>query len=68
MMEEKFVLVQPDEGVTTEEIKNALGDHFSAWGCAHEYDCCGCRSYTAHLVQELGHGYWRVLVSSSRNY
>lgn len=49
-------------------INQALHDAFTAWGCHHEYDCCGCRSYMTSKVEYLGQNYWRVLVSSSRNY
>jgi hypothetical protein len=49
-------------------VVQALHDHFTVWGCAHEYDCCGCRSYRAGLISKLGNGYWRVTQHSSRNY
>ena len=62
-----FVFVQPDKG-REKDVKQALLDHFTAWGCAHEYDCCGCWSYRASEALRLGKGYWRVTVGSSRNY
>lgn len=48
-------------------IRQALEDTFSSRGCAHEHDCCGCRSYSATASKVSAH-LWCVVVSSSRNY
>lgn len=61
-----FVRVESDADDRT--VSRALMDHFSAWDCAHEYDCCGCWSYSCQEAKKLGEGYWRVSVSSSRNF
>jgi hypothetical protein len=63
-----FVHVTTDEPQPIKRIEQALYDHFTAWGCSHDYDCCGCRSYSTHSVEYLNNGYWRVVVHSSRNY
>lgn len=62
------LFVRVSSGYDEETVENALRDHFTAWGCAHEYDCCGCRSYRAGQITRLGSGYWRVVQHSSRNY
>jgi hypothetical protein len=53
------------------QIALAIGDVYSSSGCAHEYDCCGCRSYSASDAQRIARGekdLWRVVVGSSRNF
>ena len=50
------------------EIRQALHDTYTQWGCAHEWDCCGCRSYHASEEKVVTGDLWRVVVSSSRNY
>lgn len=45
----------------------ALADHFTTWGCSHEYDCCGCRSTTAR-VKRLSRRDFAVFFDASRNY
>jgi hypothetical protein len=50
------------------EIREALYDHFTVWGCDHEHDCCGCRSYRCSSARRIGGSYWKVIVTSSRNY
>jgi hypothetical protein len=62
------LFVKVYSGEEEEAVKSALRDHFTAWGCSHEYDCCGCRSYRAGNITRLGSGYWRVTQHSSRNY
>lgn len=32
-----------------EAIRRALQDMFTRWGCAHDYDCCGCASTSARV-------------------
>lgn len=42
----------------------ALQDEFSAWGCSHSHDCCGCPSYSATARHIRGREYsLRVRVS-----
>jgi hypothetical protein len=45
----------------------ALQSEFSAWGCDHEYDCCGCASYSATARHIRGREY-RVEIRVSFNY
>lgn len=55
----------------TQQIATALMDTYSSHGCAHEHDCCGCRSYSASNATRVARGerdLWRVEVHSSRNY
>jgi hypothetical protein len=47
--------------------KRALADHFTRWGCSHEYDCCGCVSTMAD-VRQVTPRTFIVAVSYSRNY
>ena len=35
----------------------ALEDEYSAWGCAHSHDCCGCPSYSATAKHVRGREY-----------
>lgn len=42
------------KGMTAKEICRAIEDEFSSHGCSHEYDCCGCRSYTARVEHVKG--------------
>lgn len=50
------------------EIQTALCHTYSRQGCAHEYDCCGCRSHSASSAQRVTGNLWRVEIHSSRNY
>ncbi len=53
------------------QIGQALADVYSRVGCAHEYDCCGCRSFAVRDVRCIARGekdLWRVELYSSRNY
>lgn len=63
-----FGQVTAEGDVNAEDIERALHDTFTSWGCACEYDCCGCRSYQVEEVEELSGRYWKVVVNSSRNY
>lgn len=56
------------EGKSNEAIEKAIHDTFTQWGCDHEWDCCGCRSYRVHEVQYIGKNYWRVDIYSAQNY
>lgn len=53
------------------QIEQALHDVYSSHGCDHEYDCCGCRSYSAGDIECIARGkknLYRIVVGSSRNY
>jgi hypothetical protein len=62
----------PDESDAI--IRKALYDTFTHEGCHHEYDCCGCRSFSVtnikrlHRKSRLFDQMWRVNVYSSRNF
>lgn len=45
----------------------ALEDEYSAWGCAHSHDCCGCASYNATATHVRGREYL-LRVNVSYNY
>ena len=60
--------VKTDEPQEPKTIEQAFRDTFTKWGCAHEYDCCGCRSYRVSRVAPCGNDEWLVTVSSARNY
>lgn len=62
------LIVRPKHGATDEEIKQAIRSTFTQWGCAHEYDCCGCRSHAARKAKKVKDGIWSVEVFSSRNF
>lgn len=55
-------------GRSDDEISQALHDMHTSWGCAHEYDCCGCRSYMTTGATRVTGDLWCVEVSSSRNF
>lgn len=63
---EIFVLVTSD--APESDIATALCDTYTNQGCAHDYDCCGCRSYFADDVKRVTGNLWRVEVWSFRNY
>jgi hypothetical protein len=50
-----------------ETIRRALSDLFTSWGCAHDYDCCGCVSSMAY-VKRAGRREFVVRQSFTRNY
>jgi len=50
------------------DVEQALRDKYTNWGCAHEYDCCGCRNYMVTDVVKRDAGRYIVIVHSSRNY
>lgn len=47
--------------------KQALEDHYTRWGCSHEYDCCGCVSTRARVKQITARTF-SVAIDYSRNY
>ena len=55
-------------GASDEQIKQALLDSFDHQGCSHEYDCCGCRSYSSDEAIPHAGSVWQVIVYSSRNF
>ena len=63
-----IVCVEADRGVPSDQIEAALRDHYSSAGCAHEWDCCGCRSFYAESVTRLDRSRYAVRVLSSRNF
>ncbi|WP_353645732.1 hypothetical protein [Mesorhizobium sp. WSM2239] len=50
-----------------DKIKEALIDTHSRHGCAHEWDCCGCRSFAAD-AEQIKDDLWMLTITSSRNY
>lgn len=63
---EIFALVSSE--APDDKIARALHDSYTSWGCSHEYDCCGCRSYSAREVKRVTGNLWRIEVWSSCNY
>lgn len=55
-------------GQDPELSRQALEDHFTSWGCAHEYDCCGCISSQARIVRQITPRTFSVAISFTRNY
>lgn len=51
-------------------IRQALSDTYSKSGCHHEYDCCGCRSFSASMdkIARVTGDLWRIEIRSWRNY
>lgn len=41
-------------GVDREQAARALEDALTRWGCAHEWDCCGCASHTTRVLHRHG--------------
>lgn len=59
--------------VFNSDIKQALRDTFTHWGCGHEHDCCGCWNTMVTDVVPLRSDenpakHWIIIQSSSRNY
>jgi hypothetical protein len=52
-------------GVDRDAACRALEDALSRWGCAHEYDCCGCASYTTRVQHRHGR---RVVLKTRVSY
>lgn len=46
----------------------ALVHTLSQWGCSHEYDCCGCMSWSTRVVRRLGRRRFVLATSYSRNF
>lgn len=47
------------------DAARALEDTLSSWGCHHEYDCCGCASYSTRVLRRQGR---RVLLRTTVGY
>lgn len=56
-----------NDGVTQAQVLQALRDSFTKNDCHHEYDCCGCRSFTASAKHVAGPVY-KLTIGSSRNF
>lgn len=65
------------EEAKIERIARALHDTYSRHGCAHEYDCCGCWSYSVVKIYRCvqvknftdeSDELWCIQINSSRNY
>jgi len=41
-------------GVDRDAACRALEDELSSHGCAHEWDCCGCASYSTRVLHRHG--------------
>lgn len=59
--------------VFNSDIKKALRDTFTHWGCGHEHDCCGCWNTAVTDVVPLRDDenparHWVIIQSSLRNY
>jgi len=68
-----FLVTAPGENAlpSDADLQKALEDEHTSQGCAHEWDCCGCRSYSAEaeqLFKSEDRQLWKVVQSSSRNY
>lgn len=37
-----------------DEMVRGLEQTLTKWGCAHEYDCCGCPSFSTRVIQRKG--------------
>lgn len=49
------------------QVLQAIHDSFSRFGCHHEYDCCGCASFSAN-GERVGTREYRVVMHTSYNY
>lgn len=49
------------------QVKQALTDTFSHWGCSHEHDCCGC-SLTRASVKPINGRTLKLTIDVSYNY
>lgn len=64
---EGFAEVQTYAPEHPRRIEEALTHTYSKSGCDHEYDCCGCRSFTAS-AEHVGQNVYRLTICSSQNY
>lgn len=61
-----YVVVKHKPG-QRDDIMQAIHDSFSRRGCAHEWDCCGCASYSATATHYRGNEF-KVEVTTSYNF
>lgn len=67
--EELWQVTCDDSNMNTTTIRNAICDTFTKQGCAHEYDCCGCRSVRVKpSTIKRYNNTWLFTTTSSRNY
>lgn len=52
-------------GVDRDAACRALEDTMSSHGCSHEYDCCGCASYSTRVLHRHGR---RVVLQTRVTY
>lgn len=55
-------------GMDKEKAIKALGDTLSNWGCAHEYDCCGCMLSSTSVYPTTSPRTLRLVSRFGRNY
>jgi len=61
-----FRVVAPPT-LKSQDLSQAISSTLSHNGCAHEYDCCGCESHSAH-VKRLTKREYAVRLRVSFNY
>lgn len=54
-------------GVKRSVVLRAIEDELSAWGCSHEWDCCGCASYSTRVYPYKGRVV-RIVTDVTYNY
>lgn len=52
-------------GIDRDAACRALEDTLSSHGCAHEWDCCGCASYSTRVLHRHGR---RVVLQTRVSY
>lgn len=52
-------------GQSVDKTVRALEDTLSSHGCAHEWDCCGCASYSTRVIHRHGR---RLVLKTSVSY
>lgn len=62
----RYTVIAP-KAVDPKVFRRALEDEFSAWGCSHDYDCCGCASTSATATRIKGRQ-WRLEIETAYNY
>lgn len=50
------------------EYRRALEDKLSAWGCSHDYDCCGCQNTSTRVFPTRSPRTVRIVTYVSYNY
>jgi hypothetical protein len=62
------IRVRVDSDKSEDEVKAALNDAFTKWGCSHEYDCCGCLLLGVVKVKHAKRKEYVVVQRVGRNY